>query len=122
MAKIGRKLKELDRFVFEALCSVQCTEVEICDYFGITDKTLSAWCQREYGLNFSEISIKKRNAGKISLRRMGWRHAEKNFAAWIFHAKNYLGMRDNPDGNDDSVKKITEFIDSLKKNADCKTD
>lgn len=41
----------------------------------------------------------KRKTGKISLRRMQWRLAEKNATMAIFLGKQYLGQRDNVDVN-----------------------
>ena len=91
---MGRALKEINKKEFEKLCSLQCTEVEICDWFDCCEDTLVAWCQRTYGKNFSEVFQQKRAGGKISLRRTGWKMAEENPAVWIFHAKNHLGMSD----------------------------
>lgn len=112
MAKRGRKLIEIDKKAFEKLCQLQCTINEFCDFFDVTDKTLSTWCKRVYGLNFSEIFLKKRGKGKISLRRMLWNLGEKNAAACIFLAKNHLGMKDNPDEMPESntVKSIADAI------------
>ena len=38
--KGGRPKKTIDFEQFEKLCGLQCTKLEICDYFDITDKTL----------------------------------------------------------------------------------
>lgn len=91
---MGRPRKEIDQSAFEKLCGLQCTQEEICGFFDITDKTLNAWCKRTYKKSFSEIYAIKRGLGKISLRRAGWKLAEKNASVHIFYAKNYLGMRD----------------------------
>lgn len=89
------KKKEIDKQSFEKLCALQCTESEICAFFNVTDKTLASWCDRTYGLRFSEVFRQKREAGKISLRRMQWRHAEKNATMAIYLGKQYLGQREN---------------------------
>ena len=88
------KHKEIDKQVFESLCGIQCTLLEICDFFGITDKTLNSWCRRTYGMTFSEVFKQKRVKGKISLRRAGFEMAKTNPTVHIFYAKNYLGMTD----------------------------
>lgn len=95
MAKRGRPKKIIDQDAFEKLCALQCTESEICAFFNVTDKTLANWCKETYGLNFSEIFAQKREAGKISLRRMQWKHAEKNATMAIYLGKQYLGQREN---------------------------
>ncbi len=93
---MGRLPKEIDTEQFEKLCGLQCTEAEICGWFGVSDKTLSGWCKRTYGEGFSEVYEKKREFGKISLRRAQFRLAEKSAAMAIFLGKNYLGQRDDP--------------------------
>lgn len=90
----GRPQKEIDKKIFENLCAIQCTMVEILAVLDITDKTLSSWCRRTYGKSFSEIYAIKRQAGFISLRRTQFRLAEKSAAMAIFLGKNYLGQVD----------------------------
>lgn len=87
---MGRPRKEIDQKQFESLCALQCTKVEICAFFEITDKTLDAWCRRTYRKRFSEVFQEKRCKGKISLRRNQWRLAEKSTAMAIFLGKQYL--------------------------------
>lgn len=94
--KKGRPRKEIDQRQFENLCALQCTEVEIEDWFDVTDKTLNSWCKRTYGKNFSEVFRQKRGRGKISLRRTQWQLAEKNANMAIWLGKQYLNQSDNP--------------------------
>lgn len=91
---MARPKKEIDQKQFEALCGLQCTLLEICDALDVSDKTLDGWCKRTYGEHFSEVFAKKRGKGKISLRRMQWRLAEKNASMAIWLGKQYLGQRD----------------------------
>ena len=93
----GRPRKEIDQTEFEKLCALQCTQAEICDWFDITDKTLSAWIKRTYGkeMKFSDIFAIKRQKGLISLRRAQFKLAETNANMAIFLGKNYLGQRNN---------------------------
>ena len=91
---MARPQKEINRKYFENMCGIQCTQDEICHVFGVTDKTLNAWCKREYGKGFSEVFKEKRSVGKISLRRAQWKLAEKSPAMAIFLGKNYLGQTD----------------------------
>ena len=91
---MARPRKEIDQKQFENLCGLQCTLEEICDWFGVTDKTLNAWCKRTYSESFSEVFRQKRSTGKISLRRSQWRLAEKNASMAIWLGKQYLGQKD----------------------------
>lgn len=91
---MARPRAEIDQKQFEQLCSLQCTETEICEWFNVTDKTLSNWCKRTYNRGFSEVYAQKRGTGKISLRRMQFRLAEKNATMAIWLGKQYLGQRD----------------------------
>lgn len=92
--KRGRPLKEIDKQQFEKLCGMQCTLAEVADYFDCSEDTIERWCRRNYKDNFAEVFEKKRQRGKISLRRMQWRLAEKNATMAIFLGKQYLGQRD----------------------------
>ena len=94
---MARPRKEIDQKQFEALCGLQCTLPEFCDALDVTDKTLDSWCKRTYGKHFSEVFAQKRGRGKISLRRMQWRLAEKNATMAIWLGKQYLGQRDEPE-------------------------
>lgn len=91
---MGRPKKQIDKKQFETLCGLQCTMLEICDALNVSDKTLNAWCKRVYGEYFSEVFAKKRGIGKISLRRMQFRLAEKNASMAIWLGKQYLEQRD----------------------------
>lgn len=93
----GRPKKEIDQKIFENLCALQCTEVEICSCFDVSDKTLNGWCKRTYGKNFSEVFRQKREKGKISLRRTQFKLAEKSATMALWLGKQYLNQRDNVD-------------------------
>lgn len=91
---MSRPRKQIEKRLFENLCSLQCSEDEIAGLFECSIDTLSRWCKREYGKNFAEIFEEKKARGKISLRRTQWKLAEKSPAMAIFLGKNYLGQRD----------------------------
>jgi hypothetical protein len=110
--KTGRPRKNIDKETFEKLCAMQCTEQEICDWFMVTDKTLTAWCKSEYSLSFSEVFRAKRGTGKISLRRTQWHLAEKSPAMAIWLGKQYLGQRDEvsiDNGNNELMQALTDL-------------
>lgn len=114
----GRPKKEIAQDQFEKLCGLQCTLEEICGWFDVTDKTLDRWCKETYGESFSEVFAKKREAGKISLRRSQWRLAEKSAAMAIFLGKNYLGQSDHVVIEDKSaLDKLDEILKGTQENA-----
>lgn len=114
---MARPRKEIDKEQFEKLCGLQCTEEEILGWFDITDKTLCTWCKREYGAGFSEIYRKKREKGKISLRRAQFRLAEKSAAMAIWLGKQYLDQKDVVEVADPEAfkhaREILEGVDSV---------
>lgn len=123
--KGGRPRKEIRQHDFESLCAMQATEVEICGFFDVTDKTLNSWCKRTYQdengkpLGFSDVYKQKRGKGTISLRRMQWKLAEHNAAMAIFLGKNYLGQSDNANVSvglhDDVIDPLSQsFMDEAK--------
>lgn len=114
--KGGRPRKTIDQEQFEKLCELQCTQEEICGWFDVTDKTLTSWCKTTYGVSFSEIYNKKREKGKISLRRAQFQLAQKNAAMAIFLGKNYLGQTDRIEQIVTQIEDLTPLADML--NAD----
>lgn len=110
---MARPKKEIDKTDFEKLCALQCTQEEICSWFDVTDKTLQSWCKRTYKKGFSEVYAKKREKGKISLRRAQFRLAEKNAAMAIFLGKNYLGQTDRQEQIVTTVEDLTPLAEML---------
>ena len=112
MARTGRPKKEINKDEFEKLCSIMCTEEEICSWFNISDKTLTRWCKETYGLSFSEAFKVYSVEGLISLRRTQFRLAEKSYAMAIFLGKQYLGQKDQQNIEiGDSEAKFAEVLD-----------
>lgn len=110
---MARPKKEIDQDQFEKLCGLQCTEAEIMGWFDITDKTLTRWCKDTYGESFSEVYAKKREKGKISLRRAQFRLAEKSASMAIFLGKNYLGQKDSFEQNITTFEDLTPLAEML---------
>ena len=96
----GRPTKDIKKMDFEKLCALQCTQQEICDFFEVDHKTLTKWCKRTYKKEYSQVYSEKKTGGKISLRRMQFRLAEKSAAMAIFLGKNILGQSDFPENDD----------------------
>ena len=75
----GRHPTEIDQAELERLCAMQCTEVEIAAWFGVSRKTIE----------------RGKAKGRVTLRRNLWKLASSgNVAACIFLSKNLLGYTD----------------------------
>ena len=84
----GRPKKEIDYTTVEKLANIQCTQDEIASFLGISTRTL----QRDE--QFMELFNRGRENGKMSLRRIQWKHAEKSVPMAIWLGKQYLGQVD----------------------------
>lgn len=113
--KAGRPRKEIKKLEFEKLCAMQCTQQEICDFLEVDHKTLTRWCKRTYKKEYSQVYAEKKSGGKISLRRLQFRLAEKSAAMAIFLGKNILGQSNNPvlDADEEMAQRANEQIISL---------
>ena len=103
----GRPKKEIDYTTVEKLANIQCTQDEIASFLGISTRTL----QRDE--QFMELFNRGRENGKMSLRRIQWRHAEKSVPMAIWLGKQYLGQRDKVEYTDDGMKSINENINNI---------
>lgn len=109
----GRPKKEIDQEIFENLLKIQCTADEICSVVGVTKPTLKSWVREKYNAGYEDVAQKFHASGRVSLRRYGYKHAAKNPAVWIFMAKNYLGMADDPQPVDTGEARA-EFTAAIK--------
>lgn len=85
----GRPKKEIDYDVVEKLANIQCTQEEIASFLNLSVRTL----QRDE--EFCRIYKKGQENGRMSLRRMQFKLAEKNVTMAIWLGKQYLGQTDN---------------------------
>jgi hypothetical protein len=86
--------KELDPQLFENLCSIFCTQAEICEIMGVDDMTLRAWVERHYKEVYSVVYKKKAGMGKMSLRRAQLKMAQNNPTMAIWLGKQFLNQVD----------------------------
>lgn len=108
----GRPKKEIDYVTVEKLANIQCTQEEIASFLGISTRTL----QRDE--QFMELFNKGRESGKMSLRRIQWKHAEKSASMAMFLGKQYLGQRDNVEvSNTDDMNKVKELLQKIETGA-----
>lgn len=110
MAKMGRPKIEIDQRQFESLCGLQCTLSDIASFFQCSEDTIERWCKRTYEATFAEAFKKHSGKGKVSLRRIQFKLAEKNASMAIFLGKQYLGQRDDVEqpGGSGEVKVIID--------------
>lgn len=66
-------------------------------------------------MDYSQVYAQKRSGGRISLRRLQFKLAEKSAAMAIFLGKNILGQSDYPDngGSDEVVEKANAQVHAL---------
>lgn len=123
MAKTGRPKITIDQKIFENLCAIQCTEVEICSCFDCCEDTLNKWCKENYKnedgkpMTFSEVFAVKRQKGRASLRRAQFRLAQKNASMAIWLGKQYLDQKDEAKLETESRISIDSLSKSLEEMA-----
>lgn len=104
----GRPKIEIDYATVEKLANIQCTQDEIASFIGVSTRTL----QRDE--QFMELFNKGRESGKMSLRRIQWKHAEKSASMAIWLGKQYLGQKDNIEvANTDELNKVKELLTKI---------
>ena len=106
---MARPKKEIDYAVVEKLANIQCTQEEIASFLGLSVRTL----QRDE--EFCHIYKKGQENGKMSLRRIQYKLAEKNTSMAIFLGKQYLGQRDDPiESNENSLNEVKDVLVKIK--------
>ena len=107
----GRPKKEIDYIAVEKLANIQCTQEEIASFLDLSVRTL----QRDE--EFCRIYKKGQDSGKMSLRRMQYKLAEKNPTMAIWLGKQYLKQRDNIEVENKDLSKLDELLKGIKDNA-----
>ena len=108
----GRPKFKIDYDAVKKLASIMCTEKEIASFLGCDERTL----QRD--AEFCRIFKEGKETGKMSLRRMQWKLAEKSYAMAIFLGKQYLGQKDiveNQITNNGILDDLKEALNNVKK-------
>lgn len=80
---------------FEKLCALQCDTKEICGACNCSYEQLQAWCRQVYNAEYSEVYKVKVTKGKISLRNLQFKLAEKSPTMAIYLGRVYLNQ--NPE-------------------------
>jgi len=92
--KMGPPFKEFDPQLFENLCSIFCTQTEICEILNADYKTIQSWVERHYGDTYSNVYKKNMGKGKMSLRRAQLKMAQTNPTMAIWLGKQFLNQLD----------------------------
>ena len=107
--RIGRPKIKLDYELIEKLAQTQCTQEEIASIVGVHRSTLLK------DEEFCRIYKKGKQSGKISLRRLQWKSAEKGNITMLIHlGKHYLDQREGIGEESLPTPTITVLIDTKK--------
>ena len=100
MGKRGPDPIQIDWDEFDRLISYQCTQVELADWFDCSVDTLDNACQRDRGEKLSDIWAKKKNFGKVRVRKAQFEIMESGgpgaATMAIFLGKQMLGQVNEP--------------------------
>ena len=110
---ITKKKDKINKDEFEELCRIQCTETEIASVFGVSHDLIYQWCCETYGMTFKEVFQRYKDIGKVALRRLQFKQAEKSMPMSLWLGKQWLGQTDKVDFVD--MPKIQIISDVPKK-------
>lgn len=102
---MARPKKDIDAAEVQKLAAIQCTLAEMASFFDCDISTLSK--------RFSKEIAKGKEEGKISLRRLQFRHAEKSYIMAIWLGKQYLNQTEKIEKESDSdlINQELDFTD-----------
>lgn len=106
--------RNLDPELFEKLCHIHCTTLELEHIFDCELETISSWTQRYYGLTFKEAYEKFSAYGKASLRRLQFQMAHKNASLAIWLGKQWLNQKDTPINEEEISPELKHFMELMK--------
>jgi AraC-like DNA-binding protein len=93
----GRPKLPFNFELFRSLCEIHCTLKEIAGTMKVSEDTVQRRCKEQYGRNFEEVWEEFNAPGRVSLRRIQLKHAEKSPGMAIFLGKVYLKQREETD-------------------------
>lgn len=91
---------KINKEFFEKLCALQCDIKEICGACNCTEEQLKGWCYQVYNATYDEVYKIKSTKGKISLRNLQFKLAEKSPTMAIYLGKIYLNQEDKTNKNE----------------------
>ena len=89
---------KINKDFFERLCALQCNTREICGACNCSEEQLRIWCRKTYNADYNDVYRVKATKGKISLRNLQFKLAEKSPTMAIYLGKIYLGQDDKKGG------------------------
>lgn len=111
---MARPRIDIDAKQFEKLCGLQCPLWEIAAWFNCSEDTIERFCKREYSMSFADAYKRHSSSGKISLRRIQFKQAEKNPSMAIWLGKQWLGQKEQmvmtANINPETVKEIEDIV------------
>lgn len=109
--KGGRPKIVIDYAMVEKFASMQCTYKEIACFFECSEDRLKK--DEEFIHHYKKAF----ESGKMSLRRMQWKLAERNTTMAIWLGKQYLGQRDIIENQITELTKVEELLSKINKEA-----
>ena len=98
------KKYDIDKDLVEKLASFGCTDTEIASFFGCDRSLITK--------SYSQFLTKGRDKGKIRLRQMQWKAADKgNVSMLIWLGKQILGQTEKSEVKWENPVDGVEFID-----------
>jgi hypothetical protein len=96
--KIGKPANYIERKIFEELCEIQCTRLEIESVLHVDRVTLDKWMMKTYGKQWTEVFATYSNGGKMSMKRELFNLArtpgKSQLGALIWYGKQYMQQSD----------------------------
>ena len=115
----GRPRIEINQKQFENLCAIHCTKDEIASVLDCSPDTIEKWCKHTYGDTFTATYKKYQGIGKMSLRRMQFKMAERSASMAIFLGKQYLGQTDKIEQTVTEVEDLSPLAEMLRDDVAC---
>ncbi len=116
-----RKKANIDKEMFENMCSIFATQDEICQVFSIDRTTLYRWVKRTYKQPFATVLHAHAGKGKISLRRTQFKLAQNNPQLAIWLGKQYLNQIEPRDPQDTIINQNAQKVEIIIKDESNKT-
>ena len=95
--KTGRPKIIIDYAMAAKLCTLFCTQEEICSFLHISIDTLERGLKADYKISFAEFFKEYSARGRVGLRRKQYLKAmQGSNSMLIWLGKQFLGQRDTP--------------------------
>ena len=112
---VGNHYKEVDFEELEKLVEMQCTLEEIASFFDVHKMTIKRRIKEEYDMDFVTYKELKGTKGRIHLRRLQWKSANKgsvDMQKWL--GKNMLDQTEKSEIKEIGKKVINvKFVDEI---------